>query len=215
MMRCCIFDLDGTLIDSLNDLGETVNQLLNEKGLASYPLDAYRTMVGDGVRTLLKRAFPQENQAELCRLQKKFNRLYRENCFHNTRPYRGIPAMLDELGKRDIRLAVLSNKPDLFAKQICSRFFGENVFFAVSGQRESLPKKPSPEGAEEIIQLCGCAKDQVLFVGDSNVDIFTAKNAGIKSCGVLWGFRSEKELSAAGADCLITEPYQLLECLSK
>ena len=215
MIRCCIFDLDGTLIDSLNDLGETVNQLLREKGLAPYPLEAYRMMVGDGVRMLLKRAFPQENELELCRLQEKFDLLYRENCFTNTRPYSGIPDVLNVLSKRDIRLAVLSNKPDLFAKQICFRFFGENLFFAVNGQREGLPKKPSPEGAEEIIRLCGCAKDQVLFIGDSNVDIFTAKNAGIRSCGVLWGFRSEKELSAAGADCLITEPYKLLECLSK
>lgn len=214
MINCCIFDLDGTLIDSLTDLGETVNQLLKEKNLTPYPIEDYRMMVGDGVKMLLKRAFPQANETELCQLKEMFDMIYRKNCFQNTQPYHGIPEVLDRLKKQHVRLAVLSNKPDLFAKQICSRFFGNDLFFTVAGQREDFPKKPSPEGAEEIIRRCGCKKEQVLFVGDSNVDIFTAKHAGIKSCGVLWGFRSKKELSAAGADYLIAEPYELLECLS-
>ena len=123
--------------------------------------------------------------------------------------------MLDRLQKQHIQLAVLSNKPDSFAKEICSHFFRDGLFFSVAGQKENQPKKPAPEGAEEIIRRCGCAKEQILFIGDSNVDIFTAKNAGIASCGVLWGFRSEEELIAAGADFLISHPRELTELLSK
>lgn len=215
MIKCCIFDLDGTLIDSLADLGETVNQLLKEQKQNSYSIEAYRMMVGDGVKMLLKRAFPQANEAELCALKKRFDRLYRANCFQNTLPYPGICEVLNHLQKQHIQLAVLSNKPDSFAKEICSHFFGDELFFAVTGQKDNQPKKPSPEGAEEIIRRCGCTKEQVLFIGDSNVDIFTAQNAGIASCGVLWGFRSEEELIAAGADFLISHPRELTTLLSK
>ncbi len=216
MIKCCIFDLDGTLIDSLADLAQTVNHLRLQEQLSPYPTEAYRLMVGDGVVMLLKRAFPTMNEEGICRLKTQFDELYKAQCLKNTRPYPDIEEVVQELKKRSILSAVLTNKPEPFARKICSHFFDADVFAEVVGQRENCLKKPAPDGVFSIMKKWGCKKEEVLFVGDSDVDIFTAKNAGVAACGVLWGFRSKKELADAGADFLITTPRELLpliECL--
>ncbi len=213
MIKCCIFDLDGTLIDSLEDLAQTVNLLRRERQLAPHPTESYRQMVGNGVAMLLKRAFPAADETELVQLKVQFDEVYSRHCLKNTCLYPGIAETVQELKKRNILAAVLTNKPEAFARQICSSLFDENMFVEVMGQRANYPKKPAPDGVFSILAKCGCRKGEALFVGDSDVDMFTAKNAGVAACGVLWGFRSKQELKNAGADFLIETPRELLSLI--
>ncbi len=203
-MKLCIFDLDGTLINSLEDLGETVNQILAEEGLLPHTMEAYRYFVGDGVFLLLQRAFPENRRDKetLDRAKERFDLLYAENCFHHTAPYPGILKLLETLKERGKKIAVLSNKPDDFARKMVHHFFPADLFDVILGQTPGIEKKPSPEGVDRIRATLGVNREETVLIGDSNVDVFTAKNAGISSVGVTYGFRGREELAAAGADFL-------------
>ncbi|BDD87202.1 HAD family hydrolase [Desulfofustis limnaeus] len=206
-----LFDLDGTLIDSLADIADAVNETLGLFNLPLHPLDAYRRFVGDGVQMLLRRALPQslaERPPE--RFVETFQELYRAHLNRKTRPYRGIADALQQLQQRMVPLAVLSNKPDELAKLCVHRFFPSIAFSLVFGQRDGVPRKPDPAAALSIaralqvpVELCG-------FVGDSAVDMATGKAAGMTCIGVEWGFRERAELEAAGADVIIDQPEALL-----
>ena len=204
-MELCIFDLDGTLVDSLTDLGETVNQILFEQGLSTHAIGAYRKFVGDGVLALLSRAFPagKRDEQTLKKAKARFDALYEENCFCHTAPYPGVLSLLDGLKKDGKKIAVLSNKPDAFARKMVLHFFPEDLFDCILGQTEGIEKKPSPEGVRKIQSLLSVSKEETVLIGDSNVDVFTAKNAGISSVGVTYGFRDREELTLAGADFVV------------
>lgn len=207
-----IFDLDGTLLDTLEDIGKTVNQVLIKLQFDQHPLEAYKTYVGDGLRTLMQRSCPagtDEQTIDLgCSL---FTEIYAGEWKKSCRPYSGVIQLLTELKNRNIPLAVLSNKPHSFTKLFTEEFFPQNTFSAVFGQREGFAKKPDPAVALEIAARAGSTPSRTIFVGDTAVDIETGKNGGMLTAGVLWGFRDARELNAANADFIISHPMELID----
>ena len=210
MIRFCAFDLDGTLINSLDDLADSMNEALRTFGFPTHPADAYRYFVGDGVLLLIQRAAPVGcPQETLAALHRAFDECYSRRCFEKTRPYPGCEQMLRALTKSGVRVAVLSNKPDAFVARIVKRYYGDIPFAEVYGKRPGFEKKPNPKALLAMMAKQRVEKPECLYVGDSNVDVFTAKNAGVTSCGALWGFRGEEELRTAGADFLAQTPMDV------
>ncbi len=211
MFRCYIFDLDGTLIDSLEDLADASNWVLRQSGLPTHPTDAYRYFVGDGAYKLAERMLP-ENMREsgvVADYKARFDQRYNGHYLDKTRPYPGILELLEHLRGQGARLAVLSNKPDVFVQKLCAQIFGEGFFDAVCGQRDGIAKKPAPDGVFAILKELAAKPEETLFIGDSNVDIQTARNAGLQSAGACWGFRGREELEKAGACFLADSPAEL------
>ncbi len=209
--KAVIFDLDGTLLDTLQDLADAGNQTLEQLGFTGHPVDAYRYFVGSGMHTLVERILPEEKRdAQI--LQQAigiFQEKYRQNWYAQSGPYIGIPEMLDLLEQAGVTLCILSNKPHDFTTLCVKKLLPQWNFFQVLGQRPTVPKKPDAQGALEIVELLGVEKQQVLYVGDTSVDMQTAANAGLDSVGVLWGFRTADELREAGAGRLIASPAEL------
>lgn len=204
-----IFDLDGTLLNTLDDLKEATNFALRECGYPERTLDEIRVFVGNGVETLIRRAVPNlapEDKIQECLAI--FKIYYLHNSQNYTKPYEGIIDLLKTLKKKQFKIGVLSNKFDKAVKRLCEDYFGGLIDVAV-GESSTIPPKPSPEGVEEIIKILGSEKNKTVLIGDSETDIQTAKNAGIYSVGVLWGFRSEQALIDAGADELVDTPKSL------
>jgi len=207
-----IFDLDGTLLDTLKDLAETGNDVLLRQGFSIHPIDDYRRFVGDGLAKLVERMLPQGvDEKTVTQSVQLFGDIYKERWQRNCCLYSGIGDMLAALTEKSIPVAVLSNKPHAFTLQFCERFFPENPFSVVLGQRDGFPKKPAPDGALEICSRLHCLPENCFFVGDSNVDMMTAKNSGMTAVGVAWGFRGVEELRAHGADFIINEPLELMQ----
>jgi phosphoglycolate phosphatase len=214
LVELCVFDLDGTLVNSLEDLANSTNFALKKYGFGTYPVEKYRYFVGDGVPMLIKRALGENDtpQAEEAMLA-EFNAYYNEHYADHTRPYEGNIEMLRALRQRGIKCAVLSNKPDEFVKIIIKKILPEIDFEWVQGKAEGFPKKPDPTALNFIMQKLGVKKEDVLYIGDSNVDVKTGKNAGVRTCGVLWGFRERDELEKAGADIIISKPQEIIKYL--
>lgn len=213
-MKAFIFDLDGTLIDSLADLAEAVNRMLEEHGYPRAPLSVFPQYIGDGVRALVSRALPpeaQENEDINARVA-DYQRHYADTWRSETKPYVGIVETLADLQSRGIKLAVLSNKPDHFTKLCCAHFFPDVPFGPVLGARADVPRKPDPQAALEICRELGVQPEDCAFVGDSGIDMETAVRAGMLPVGVRWGFRGEAELIAHGAKELVSHPDDLV-CL--
>lgn len=207
-----IFDLDGTLIDSLTDIAVAANRALAAFDFPRHPEKAYRFFVGDGLAVLAKRIVPDNTAAAKAgKVAEKFKHFYEQNWDQSTRPYPGIMDMLKLLAVHPIHLTVLSNKPDEFTHIYVERFFPEIPFKIVFGNRPSIPKKPSPAAALEIARALKCEPAQCLFVGDTDVDIKTGKAAGMATMGVTWGFRGRAELEIGGADYIIETPHQLTD----
>ncbi|MEE0966432.1 MAG: HAD family hydrolase [Bacilli bacterium] len=200
----CIFDLDGTLVNSLMDLGLSVNKVLENHYLPTYSIEEYNFMVGNGVRKLMERALKQHSDMlEEC--LKEFYEIYEENCLENTLPYEGIKELIERLKAKDMKLAVVTNKPHHLAVKIVETLFPD-TFDAIYGQQDFYPVKPSPESTMYALMAMRLSKEDCLFVGDSNVDIETAINTDMESAGVCWGFRGEQELIEAGADYICYNP---------
>ena len=213
MYRLCIFDLDGTLINSLGDLADSVNEALRAEGLPEHEEAAYRYFVGNGARKLIERALPaelREDKALFDRVYRTYDEAYHRLCLNKTRPYDGIPGLLDKLRAAGIRTAVLSNKPDPFTQHIAGHFFGAQMDL-ILGQREGIAKKPAPDGVFEILRRLDVLPEESLFIGDTNVDVETARNAGLRCLGVCWGFRGREELEEAGADFLAEHAGEALQ----
>lgn len=210
--KAVLFDLDGTLLDTLEDLAMAANRVLAAQGLPVHPVDAYRYFVGDGVATLVERILPAalRGTAMLDEAIAAFQREYANNWHDRSLPYPGIPQMLDRLVAAGLRLSILSNKPDGFTRLCVQRLLPQWTFDPLLGQRPGVPKKPSPAAALEVARLLGLAPAEILYVGDTAVDMQTANAAGMDAIGVLWGFRTALELQAAGARHLITAPEELL-----
>ena len=207
-----IFDLDGTLIDSIEDLADSMNTVLENLGYPIHDTESYKHMVGDGVRILAERALTETIRDEITieRCLEKFKEEYAARWATKTHSYEGIPDLLDELETRQIQMNILSNKIDYFTKLTVSRFFPRHKFYYVMGAVPSLPEKPDPAGAFLIAQKLGISTQQFLFLGDTNTDMMTAVAAGMFPVGALWGFRAEKELRESGASEVIAHPMELL-----
>ena len=214
--RAVLFDLDGTLLDTLQDLAHSMNIVLQRFGFASHPLEAYKYFVGDGMATLVRRTLPepQRNQeATVAACLASMIETYREHWMEQTRPYPGIPELLDQLSAKNLKLSVLSNKPDDFTRMMVERLLPRWHFEWVFGERPNVARKPDPGGALEIARRSGVPPEAFAYLGDTATDMITANAAGMYAVGVLWGFRPAGELTANGADTLISKPAELLELL--
>ena len=213
--QAVLFDLDGTLLDTLEDLADAANKILADHGLPTHPVDAYRYFVGDGLATLIERILPADQRSEELQglLFQAFKEEYAKNWNNKSGMYEGIDAMLDGLVQAGLRLSVLSNKPHEFT-QICVRqLLPSWSFEQVLGARPEVPKKPDPAGAIEVAGLMNLEPADFLYLGDTATDMATAVGAGMYPVGALWGFRTVEELSASGAKTLINHPRELLELL--
>lgn len=211
-----IFDLDGTLLDTLEDLGDSMNRMLQRHGWPVHPVSSYRYFVGNGARKLVERAIPDGERSEEAVEQclREFVEHYRHNWDVHTRPYTGIPALLDALYTRGIRMAVLSNKIHAFTMKCVERFLPAEKFEVVAGEKPGIPRKPDPAGAMRIVENMGLSPARILYVGDTAIDMKTGTRAGMVTAGVLWGFRDRKELEDNGADHIIERPEQLAAIIS-
>lgn len=214
MTKLAIFDLDGTLLNTVEDLGNATNYALEQCGFQIHPKDEYYQMVGRGIYNLFRAAIPSEYATEdnVQRMASYFIPYYDTHKCDCTRPYDGIPEMLKTITDRGVRLAVASNKYQDGAEKLVSHFFGEYDFVKILGQRDGQPIKPDPAIVDQILaDVPKVAKEQVVYVGDSNVDMQTGANAQVRTIGVTWGFRSKEELAAYTPSAIVDTP----EILSK
>lgn len=214
MKKLVIFDLDGTLLNTIYDLGEACNYALRKMGYAQHPIPAYNFMVGNGVRKLMERAQPDADKEVLDELLGYFRDYYDKHCTVDTKPYKGIPELLRELTDRRVAVAVASNKYQEAVTKIINYFFPTVPFVAIKGQVADRPTKPDPSIIFEILSEHPTPKSEVLYVGDSGVDIETARRACIESVGVTWGFRPVTELREYYADNIVSSPEEILGLLS-
>ena len=214
-MKAFIFDLDGTLINSLEDLADAVNRMLAEHGYPQRPLELFPQFIGDGVQKLVEQALPTGafSRANIAALVADYQRHYQATWKNKTLPYDGINETLSGLRKRGMKIAVLSNKPHHFTQLCCDHFFAEGTFDAVIGAREGVPRKPHPEAGYKLASRLGVSTSDCAYVGDSGLDMQFAVNSSMHPIGVLWGFRGEAELRESGAQQLIASPEELLNLL--
>ena len=212
MKRLVIFDLDGTLLNTVDDLGDAVNHALERHGFPEHPLGAYQLMVGNGVRRLIERAIPSEARAEkvVDRLLESFKEYYNDHMCDRTVPYPGIQPLLEELADRGVRVAVASNKYESAVRHLISHFFPAVEFASVCGQIEGYPPKPDPSIVFRVLTEAPTPKAEVLYAGDSAIDIETARRACVDSVAVTWGFRPIHELTAANPTHLVNSAAELL-----
>lgn len=210
-----IFDMDGTLLDTLEDLADAVNAALTSFGYPKRSLEEVRTFVGNGVGKLMADAVPEKTgEKELALCLAAFKEHYALHWQDKTAPYEGILPLLKELKKRGIKTAVISNKYEAAVLQLCRDYF-PGSFDTARGEREGVPRKPEPDGVYAILEELGVKKQQAVYVGDSEVDMATACNAGLVSVGVTWGFRDRPILEEKGADYIIDRPEDLLKVIEK
>ena len=213
--RLAIFDLDGTLLDTIGDLAEACNYMLAMRGLAPHTRDEYHKMVGNGILKLVERALPEPLRTTdyVLAAREDFLAYYVANIDRYTRPYDGIREVLHTLQDEGWTLAVASNKFDSGTKQLVASIFPEVAFKAIYGNREGFPLKPDAALVELIIDECGAERETTTMIGDSGVDMQTAKNGGVRSIGCTWGFRSREELEQNGADIIVDNPLEILKVL--
>lgn len=207
-----IFDLDGTLLDTIDDLASATNHALGACGFPIHTVEACRRFVGNGVYKLLERALPEDARTpqNIADMRKAFFAYYDEHLTDETRPYEGIEQLFTTLQTRGIKLAVCSNKYQRATQHLMAHFFPTIQFACVLGQRENMALKPHPQMVDEILRIAQEEKGNCIYVGDSDVDMQTAQNAGIKACAVTWGFRSREELAAYRPAYLVDSPAQIL-----
>ena len=216
MKKLAIFDLDGTLLNTIDDLANAVNHALTLNGYPGHAIETYRTMVGNGVKKLVERAMPQDlcnNNHTLERILKDFREYYNQHLHDFSTPYPDIEALLNELHSRGVMLAVASNKYENAVCELMSHFFSSLPFVSVCGNIEGVPPKPDPSIVFRILSEHPTPKNDVIYVGDSAVDIETARRAGVTAVGVSWGFRPVSELESACADHIIDNPLDLLNLI--
>ena len=210
--RGVIFDLDGTLLNTLDDLADAVNAVLVQHHLPPHPTEAFRYFIGDGVRMLVHRALPEDRRGEelvsecIAEVREVYGRMWNQK----TQPYPGIPELLEALALREVKCAVLSNKPDPLTRKCVATLLPQGRFACVYGERSGVARKPDPAGAIAVLQELALPPGEVLYLGDSAVDMQTANAAGLFAVGALWGFRDATELRAHGARVLIERPSELL-----
>ncbi len=216
-VKAVLFDLDGTLLDTLEDIANSANSALIRHGLPQNEVDAYRYFVGDGVAKLISRALPDGKRDSdiIADCVKAFREDYSRNWNVKTRPYEGVPELLHALAAEHIKMAILSNKPDDFTKRCVTELLPNHDFEMILGQRHGIPMKPDPAGALQIADRLGIMPSQFLYLGDSAIDMKTAVRADMFPVGALWGFRPLEELQEHGAQAVIEHPMDLLGLLGE
>lgn len=211
--KCVIFDLDGTILDTLDDLADAANAALAACGYPARTKDEVRRFVGNGIRKLIERATPDGvSDEDIVRTHEAFTAYYSAHCKDKTRPYEGIPELVSELKANGIHTAVVSNKADYAVKKLCEEYFG-GIFDIAIGEREGIRKKPAPDSVLEVMRALGAEADYTIYIGDSDVDIMTAQNSGIGCIGVSYGFRGREFLESHGADVIADTVGELRELL--
>ncbi len=217
MVQLVIFDLDGTLLYTLGDLANAVNHALHAQNLPTHSEDEYKYMVGNGIEQLLLRATPAHlhHSPAMEHIRHDFMEYYSAHKCDTTRPYTDIPILLQTLQEQSKMIAVASNKIHEAAIPIIQHYFPHIIFNAVIGLNEHRHPKPHPQMVEEILQICRVPKQNALYIGDSNVDMLTARHAGLTSIGALWGYRTKQELTDAGANHIAAQPLDVLELIAE
>ena len=213
MIKAVLFDLDGTLVNSIYDIGGAMNVALESLGQPTFPIEQYYKMVGNGMKKLCQRALAEDQQHLLEELLQRYQPRYLAQCCDDTVVYEGVPQLLNELHEQGYKLAVITNKPADQAKRVMDTLLPGAPLDVVWGQQKPFAVKPDPAVYYHVCNLLGVQAGETLYCGDSDVDMLFAKNAGAKGAGCLWGFRDEAELKAAGADYLAKVPLGILECL--
>ena len=213
MYKHVIFDLDGTLLNTIDDLADTGNHVCTLHGWPTHTVDAFKLMVGNGIPKLVERFAPQGTSQEMLdQAYQEFMDWYGVHKEDKTAPYAGMPEVAKALREAGVSIAVLSNKADVMAGPVVEHYY-PGIFPVVQGALPGLPTKPDPTLLHRLMEQMGASPEDTLFVGDSDVDIRTARNGGLTSCGVLWGFRGRAELEAEGADCLARTPEELVKAV--
>lgn len=215
MKKTVIFDLDGTLLDSIEDIASSMNKVLESLQLPTHKIEDYKHFVGGGVDILVENALSNQSKEIKDEVIKRFKIEYDGKLHSKTLPYDGIYELLDELKKLDINLAVLSNKPHEFTVSYVNHFFKNYNFKEIHGQKKDVPKKPDPKAALDIVKCLDSSCENTYFIGDTKIDMQTAKSANMTAIGVLWGFRDEKELRENGADFIVKEPLEIINIIPK
>lgn len=213
--QAVLFDLDGTLLNTLGDISGAVNRALEKNGFPGHSVEICRSFIGDGARTLISRALPKGFATDeiIARCLADFRQDYALNWHLTTRPYPRVPELLDQLSNQGVRFSVLSNKPHEFTVKCVERFLPDWPFEVVFGQRENMPLKPDPSSALEIARRMNLQPVACLFVGDSPVDMKTGANAGMDAVGVSWGFTERRELAAQHPGAIVSEPMEILNLM--
>ncbi|MGN1481682.1 HAD family hydrolase [Porcipelethomonas sp.] len=210
-MKLAIFDLDGTLIDSLADIAEATNYAMRKLNLPEHALSEFNYLVGDGVAKLIERALPEDSQDKFSSALDLYNYYYNNNYTVKTYVYNDIKETLNTLKKNGVELAVASNKTHGFTENIINHYFGDELFSAVFGKSEGRPVKPDPAIVMAVMDKLNISAEDTVMIGDTCIDIKTGKNAGIKTIGCLWGFRTLEELVSAGADYIADKPSDIIK----
>ena len=206
-----IFDLDGTLLDTLEDLADSTNYIMRQFGCPERTLSEVRSFVGNGIRKLLERSAPKDTPAEVIDgMFEQFKEYYGAHCADKTKPYDGILELLDTLQKQGTKLAVVSNKADYAVKALCEQYF-PGYFDEAVGERVGIARKPAPDTVKEVLKNLKMEKSQAVYIGDSEVDVQTARNAEMDCIAVDWGFRDKEVLIKAGAETIVSTPAELFE----
>lgn len=215
MKKLVIFDLDGTLLNTIADLAHSTNYALNKLGYPTHEIDQYNFMVGNGINKLFERALPEGEKSEenILRVRKEFIPYYDKHNADDSRPYPGIPELLSGVQSKGIQLAVASNKYQSATQKLITHYFSDIHFTAVFGQREGINVKPDPTIVLDILKLANVEKEDVLYVGDSGVDMQTAANAGVTACGVTWGFRPRAELEKFNPSYIVDSAEEIYELI--
>ncbi len=218
MIRGVIFDLDGTILNTIDDLSEMMDTMLTRFGYPTIPLDAHKRAIGYGARNYVKNALPSEAAKDEQIVEKcyqVFYELYQKNPNEKTMPYRGIPEMMQFLREQGIKMAILSNKPDVATQTLAKQWFAGCGLTCVYGERAGVPRKPDAGAALAVAEEMGLSPEDIVFVGDGETDIKTAMNAGMLPVGVLWGFRTEEQLREAGGKVFVNTPEELIELVKR
>lgn len=214
MYKACIFDLDGTLADSVESIANSANNAIMEFGFEPNTVERYKEFAGDGADEMLKRSLIAAGDNELEyfeRVKARYKELFAKDCMYKVKPYEGITELLDNLKDKNIKIAVLSNKPHLRAVDVVEQLFGKDYFDIILGQTEHINRKPSPDGALIIADELELLTSECIYIGDTNTDMITGKAANMYTVGVTWGFRDMQELLDNGADLIIDSPLELLD----
>lgn len=215
MYKLAIFDMDGTILNTLEDLKNSINVALSQNGFPERTLEEVRSFVGNGSRKLVERSVPEGTTVqEQEKVLASFDADYSTHCAVYTRPYEGIPELVATLKKHGIKTAVVSNKPDYGVQALCEQYFQGLFDFAI-GVREGMRKKPAPDTVFEVLKFFQTSKEEAVFIGDSDVDVQTAIHAGVSCIGVSWGFRDREVLQNAGATQIVNTTQELLEHIEK